>query len=147
LVGFSDEELRILLADHALGGEDDAGEDEIPETPVNPVSRPDDLWVIGRHRLICGDCRDAATVARVLEGASMNVAITSPPYASQREYDQASGFTPIPMLAATKAPGNAVTVTIIAFQPVGCYRVTQKELEIMSSGTQLGPMDREPRKF
>ena len=40
LVGFSDEELRVLLADHALAGEDDAGEDEIPETPVNPVSRP-----------------------------------------------------------------------------------------------------------
>jgi DNA modification methylase len=96
LVGFSDEELRTLLADHALGGEDDAGEDEIPETPVNPVSRPGDVWVIGRHRLICGDCRDAATVSRLLNGARVNVAITSPPYASQRTYDPSSGFQPIP---------------------------------------------------
>jgi ParB-like chromosome segregation protein Spo0J len=43
LVGFSDEELRILLADHALAGDDASGADEIPETPVNPVSRPGDV--------------------------------------------------------------------------------------------------------
>lgn len=53
-------------------------------------------WVIGRHCLICGDCRDAATVARLLDGARVNVAITSPPYASQRTYDPSSGFQPIP---------------------------------------------------
>src|ERR1700683_3993865 len=39
LVGFSDEELRTLLADHALGEDDAAGADEIPDAPVNPVSR------------------------------------------------------------------------------------------------------------
>ena len=50
----------------------------------------------GKHRLVCGDCRDSGTVVRLLDGAKVNVAITSPPYASQREYDQASGFTPIP---------------------------------------------------
>jgi hypothetical protein len=94
VVGFSDEELRVLLADQV--GEASAGEEAIPEVPVNPVSRKGNVWAIGKNRLVCGDCRDSGTLARLLDGAEVTVAITSPPYASQREYDQASGFTPTP---------------------------------------------------
>jgi DNA modification methylase len=94
-VGFSDEELRVLLA--AVPGEaDTAAEDEIPEAPISPVSRTGDVWAIGRHRLICGDCRDSRAVAQVLEGVRANIVITSPPYATQREYDPSSGFEPVP---------------------------------------------------
>jgi site-specific DNA-methyltransferase (adenine-specific) len=57
---------------------------------------PGDVWLIGRHRLICGDCRDRATIDKLMAGARANVAITSPPYATQREYDPSSGFKPIP---------------------------------------------------
>jgi DNA modification methylase len=57
---------------------------------------PGDVWLIGRHRLICGDCRDAAVVEKLMAGASANVVITSPPYATQREYDPSSGFKPVP---------------------------------------------------
>ena len=95
LVGFSDEELEDLLA----GDEPQAGpdvEEEIPEEPVQPASRPGDVWQIGKHRLICGDCRDLATVRRLLDGARAQVCITSPPYATQREYDSTSGFKPVP---------------------------------------------------
>jgi DNA modification methylase len=53
-------------------------------TPVKP-----------RHAIICGDSRDPSVVARLLAGVQVNVAITSPPYAAQREYDKSSGFTPI----------------------------------------------------
>ena len=58
------------------------------------------LWLIdspsGRtHRILCGDCRDARDVARALDGSTINVAFTSPPYASQRKYDEESGFRPI----------------------------------------------------
>jgi DNA modification methylase len=98
VVGFSDEELRILLADNPGDAEADAGapgEDETPEAPVDPVSRAGDIWRIGRHRLICGDCREFATVARLLDGTKANLVITSPPYATQREYDPASGFKPV----------------------------------------------------
>ena len=48
------------------------------------------------HRVLVGDCRSPDDVARLLGGAKVAVAFTSPPYASQREYDQASGFQPIP---------------------------------------------------
>ncbi|MGA2268798.1 MAG: DNA methyltransferase [Bryobacteraceae bacterium] len=88
-----------MLTDNAGGAETDAGalgEDETPEAPVNPMSRTGDIWTIGRHRIICGDCRDSGTVARLLDGARANVVITSPPYATQREYDPASGFKPVP---------------------------------------------------
>jgi DNA modification methylase len=97
VLGFSEDELRTLLAEAepAPSGTPEA-EEEIPEAPVDPVTRPGDIWLIGKHRLICGDCRDRATVAELLNGSSANVVITSPPYASQRAYDPASGFRPVP---------------------------------------------------
>jgi hypothetical protein len=100
LLGFSDEEIRDLLADNAGEDKTTDAEDAIdttPETPPAPVTRASDIWVIGRHRLICGDCRDRDVVRRLLSGRAVNEAITSPPYASQREYDPASGFKPIPV--------------------------------------------------
>lgn len=102
LVGFSDEELRELMSkdDHPEAAAE-SGEDEVPEAPVNPVTRPGDVWVIGPHKVVCGDCRDLAVVSRLLnagqkDARQINVAITSPPYASQRAYDPTSGFRPIP---------------------------------------------------
>jgi DNA modification methylase len=97
LLGFSEEELAKLLAETEPVADVAAEvEDEIPEVPVEPVTRPGDVWLIGKHRLICGDCRDYGTVARLFDGALANVAITSPPYATQREYDPESGFKPVP---------------------------------------------------
>jgi site-specific DNA-methyltransferase (adenine-specific)/site-specific DNA-methyltransferase (cytosine-N4-specific) len=96
LVGFSDSELAALLAAAAPEAAGDAEEEAVPEPPAQPVTMPGDVWLIGRHRLICGDCRDAAVVERLMAGASVNLAITSPPYATQREYDPSSGFKPIP---------------------------------------------------
>lgn len=58
--------------------------------------RQGDLWLLGRHRLLVGDCRRAEDFARVCGGDKINVAFTSPPYASQRKYDESSGFKPIP---------------------------------------------------
>ena len=97
VVGFSDEELRILLADGTGDANlsEAAGEEEIPEAPVKPVSRTGDLWTIGRHRMICGDCRNFGVVAQVLDRVRANIVITSPPYATQREYDPSSGFQPV----------------------------------------------------
>jgi site-specific DNA-methyltransferase (adenine-specific) len=48
------------------------------------------------HGVICADCRDGEAVKRLLNGRKINVAVTSPPYASQRKYDESSGFKPIP---------------------------------------------------
>src|ERR1019366_7296533 len=63
---------------------------------AEPISRAADIWCIAGHRLACGDCRDRDVVHRLFDGARANLVITSPPYASQREYDPESGFTPVP---------------------------------------------------
>ena len=70
--------------------------DDVPEPMPDPVTRAGDVWVLGAHRIICGDCRNAEDVATLLAGDRINVAVTSPPYASQRKYDESSGFKPIP---------------------------------------------------
>ena len=96
LVGFSDEELVVLLGSAEPEAAAAVEEEAVPEPPAQPVTMPGDVWLIGRHRLICGDCRDVAVVEKLMAGASANVAITSPPYATQREYDPSSGFKPVP---------------------------------------------------
>lgn len=64
--------------------------------PTEPVTQPGDLWLLGPHRLLCGDARNADHVARLFDGKAANLAITSPPYASQRQYDPTTEFQPIP---------------------------------------------------
>ena len=84
LIGFGEDELASLLADGAEGLTDP---DAVPEVPADPVSRPGDAWVLGRHRLVCGDSTDAAVVARALDGVTPHLMVTDPPYGV--EYDPA----------------------------------------------------------
>jgi DNA modification methylase len=95
LVGFSDNELDSLLAEGGDPKPAEEAEEEIPEAPAEAVTRPGDVWLIGKHRLVCGDCRNADAIRALLQNARANVAITSPPYASQRAYDPSSGFKPV----------------------------------------------------
>ena len=81
LVGFSDGELDALLEDGAdmpAGAQE--GEDAVPAAPAAPVSRPGDLWRLGKHRLLCGDATIATDVARVLGGTKANLTFCDPPY-------------------------------------------------------------------
>lgn len=90
------EQVRVATVrehERQLAGDDDA-EDRIT-VPDEPVTRPGDVWQIGPHRLICGDCRDPEVWTRLLAGTTVNLAVTSPPYADRRTYDEASGFKPI----------------------------------------------------
>ncbi|MBI4910962.1 MAG: ParB N-terminal domain-containing protein [Acidobacteria bacterium] len=96
VIGFTDQELEGLLAEDAPASAEPPVEEEIPAAPAVAVTQPGDLWLIGLHRLICGDCRDRAVVDRLLDGARANIVFTSPPYATQREYDPSSGFVPVP---------------------------------------------------
>lgn len=79
LTGFTEDELNKLLSglDDETGTE---GEDDIPELPEDPVSRPGDLWVLGNHRLLCGDSTVATDVERLLAGAKANLCFCDPPY-------------------------------------------------------------------
>jgi len=94
LVGFSDADLQALIVEGETTAEP-AQAGVIPEPPTVAITRPGDLWLIGAHRLVCGDCRDPQVIVRLFEGAKANVVVTSPPYATQREYDPSSGFQPV----------------------------------------------------
>jgi DNA modification methylase len=76
LIGFSEEELLALLAEECTGQDEDA----VPETPVLPISRPGDLWLLGPHRLLCGDATDSAVLTTLMDGGKADMAFTDPPY-------------------------------------------------------------------
>jgi hypothetical protein len=99
-LGWTGDQLYELLNGAPITAIPPEGTDEgdAPDTspPPDPITKPGDVWQIGPHRIICGDCRDFSVVERLLDGARVNVAFTSPPYASQRTYDESSGFKPIP---------------------------------------------------
>ena len=82
-LGFEAGEIDALLN----AGQLDPREEETPEPPTVPVSRPGDLWLLGPHRVLCGDATDAAAVARLLGGIAPQLMATDPPYGV--EYDPA----------------------------------------------------------
>ncbi|MFC7737516.1 site-specific DNA-methyltransferase [Roseomonas sp. GCM10028921] len=84
LVGFSEEEVAALLAERSTGLTDP---DAVPSVPEVPVSRPGDVWLLGRHRLACGDCTDPLVVEAALGGVRPHLMVTDPPYGV--EYDPA----------------------------------------------------------
>jgi DNA modification methylase len=98
LLGFNADELGALLSDEDDDTEEDEGltdADAVPDAPAQPVTNAGDVWQLGNHRITCGSCRDSKDVGRLLAGAKINLAFTSPPYAAQRTYDESSGFKPI----------------------------------------------------
>ena len=83
LLGFDEEELAKLLAPAGTEGLTDP--DAVPEKPADPITKPGDLWLLGKHRLLCGDSTSGPDVARLLDGAVPALMVTDPPYGV--EYD------------------------------------------------------------
>jgi DNA modification methylase len=76
LIGFSDDELAALT----LNGSGLTDPDEAPDAPAIPVSEPGDIWLLGKHRLVCGDCTDPLVVDKALHGVKPHLMVTDPPY-------------------------------------------------------------------
>src|ERR1035441_10774354 len=68
----------------------------MPECRCRKCGKQFDAPLKAKHRLLCGNARSREDVERLLAGAKAHVVITSPPYASQRKYDESSDFRPIP---------------------------------------------------
>ncbi len=78
LLGFDQDELARLMNPNLKEGLTDP--DSVPEPPDEPVTRPGDLWILGDHRLLCGDSSLEADVDRLLDGAPVHLVNTDPPY-------------------------------------------------------------------
>ncbi len=78
LIGFSDDELALLM-----GGETTEGlvdEDQVPELVDDPVTVLGDVWLLGNHRLMCGDSTSIDAVERLMDGQKADLWLTDPPY-------------------------------------------------------------------
>jgi DNA modification methylase len=78
LTGFSSDELLRLLESPTTEGLTDP--DAIPEPPDEAVTQSGDLWLLGKHRLLCGDSAKVEDVDRLLDGAAIHLVNTDPPY-------------------------------------------------------------------
>jgi len=81
LIGFSADDLAEILPDALLeitGGLTDP--DDVPEVPDAPVARPGDLWLLGKHRLLCGDSTVATDVQKALGDVKADLCFCDPPY-------------------------------------------------------------------
>ena len=80
LTGFDADELLDIMAGDEPNHEGQTDEDVAPEAPVTPVSKSGDVWIMGGHRLLCGDSTDAASYVLLLEGQPVDMVFTDPPY-------------------------------------------------------------------
>ena len=74
---FEDDELLAEVLDAEEGKTDP---DDVPEAPEEPVTKPGDLWILGNHRLLCGDSTDMLAVERLMDGQKADMVFTDPPY-------------------------------------------------------------------
>ena len=77
LTGFNPDEIGNFLADPTDGLTDP---DAVPEVPAVPVTVEGDVWVLGRHRLMCGDSTSIDAVERLMDGRKADMVFTDPPY-------------------------------------------------------------------
>ena len=91
VLGFDMSEVEAMLAPAGTEGQTPA--DDVPETPDDDdvVTRPGDLWVLGRHRLLCGDSTNAADVDRLMDGERAALVATDPPYLVEYTGERPSG--------------------------------------------------------
>jgi len=78
LLGFDSDELAKLLEPETVDGLTD--EDEVPDVPDDPITKPGDVWVMGNHRLMCGDSTSSDSVENLMEDKKADMVFTDPPY-------------------------------------------------------------------
>jgi DNA modification methylase len=78
LLGFDAEELARIMHGEVSDGLCDP--DDVPEAPTNPITRQGDLWLLGDHRLLCGDSTSAVDVQKLMAGETAKMMFTDPPW-------------------------------------------------------------------
>ena len=77
-VGFDPKDVQELLKNLEPK---EVAEDDVPDLPADPITKPGDLWLLGDHRLLCGDSTKAEDVKRLMAGRKADACVTDPPFA------------------------------------------------------------------
>lgn len=80
ITGFDADALAELIAGDEPDNEGQTDEDAVPELGETSISRPGDVWIMGQHRLMCGDATVAASYNRLMQGDAADMVFTDPPY-------------------------------------------------------------------
>ncbi len=81
---FEDDELLAEVLEPEQGKTDP---DDVPEAPEEPITKPGDLWILGNHRLLCGDSTDVLALERLMDGQKADMVFTDPPYGMNLDTD------------------------------------------------------------
>lgn len=93
-------------------------EDEVPEPPADPVTKPGDLWLLGDHRLLCGDSTDVECVKRLMNGDRAALMNTDPPYGVSYANDD----RPNPGVAKPRVANDGLTDEALQSFLESCFR-------------------------
>ena len=108
-LGFSAKELTRILAPAPTPGQNDPN--AAPDKPELPISRVGDVWLLGKHRLLCGDCTVKADVERLMSGSRAAAVIADPPYGMKLDTDFST------MVGANAKGGNTYPAIVGDNQP------------------------------
>ena len=80
ITGFDADALAEIMAGEETTVDGQTDDDAVPEVPVTPISRPGDVWELGKHRLVCGDATDPKSYELLMAEAQADMVFTDPPY-------------------------------------------------------------------
>ena len=80
ITGFDTDALAAIMAGEETTIDGQTDEDAVPELSETPISRPGDVWILGEHRLLCGDSTVAESYDRLMQGEPADMIFTDPPY-------------------------------------------------------------------
>ncbi len=80
VIGFDPGEIDLIIEETAPSEACDPADEILPDFTEEAVTRPGDLWILGAHRILCGDIRDAAAIDTLMQGERARMVFTDPPY-------------------------------------------------------------------
>lgn len=142
---WSQDELKDLLGPDEAAAEAAERAEATPNVPENPLTKPGDLIILGNHRLLCGDSRDVAQVARLLGDVRPDLAFQDPPYGIEivsRDLAVGNRIPVGPALSKGVAPGKPVTADRKSGVVGGDPAFKSKTVTVGSAAGKVGTIHR-----